>query len=153
MNKQSVIKHWRDTCELRHEIRDRKLTASDFAVDLCKVINGWPGDMPFYCDPLQFFGTTYATQNLRQFCKVVLRRLAKLPGGESIINVAQTFGGGKSHTLTALYYLTTLGSKLPKANTSITTILNEAQIIDPPSARVAAVSFDKVDGVKGCEVM
>ena len=153
MSKQSVIKPWKDTCDLRPEIRDRKLTASDFAVDLYKVIHGWPGDMPFYCDPVQFFGTTYATQNLRQFCKVVLRRLAKLPGGESVINVAQTFGGGKSHTLTALYYLTTLGSKLPRGDTSVMTILNEAQITDAPSARVAAVSFDKVDWIKGCEVM
>jgi hypothetical protein len=153
VSKQSVIQPWKATCDLRPEIRDRKLTASDFAVDLYKVIHGWPGAVPYYCDPLQFFGTTYATQNLRQFCKVVLRRLAKLPGGESIINVAQTFGGGKSHTLTVLYYLTTLGAKLPKQETSVTTILNEAQLTDPPSARIAAVSFDKVDWIKGCEVL
>jgi hypothetical protein len=151
MSKQSVIEPWKDACELRAEIRDRKLTASDFAIDLYKVINGWPGEKPFYCDARQFFSITYATQNLRQFCKVVLRRLAKLPGGESVINVAQTFGGGKSHTLTALYYLTTLGKNLPRNETSVGTILNEAQITDPPLARVAAVSFDKVDWVKGCE--
>lgn len=151
MSKQSVIQPWKDACELRAEIRDRKLTASDFAIDLYKVINGWPGDKPFYCDPQQFFSITYATQNLRQFCKVVLRRLAKVPGGESVINVAQTFGGGKSHTLTALYYLTTLGKNLPTKETSVGTILNEAQITDPPLARVAAVSFDKVDWVKGCD--
>ena len=52
MSKQSVIQPWKDACELRPEIRDRKLTASDFAVDLYKVINGWPGDTPFYCDPV-----------------------------------------------------------------------------------------------------
>src|ERR1019366_2776098 len=152
MSKQSVIQPWKATCELRPEIRDRKLTASDFAVDLYKVINGWPGEMPYYCDPLQFFSTTYATQNLRQFCKVVLRRLAKEPGGEAVINVAQTFGGGKSHTLTTLFYLTTLGKKLPRNETSVGTILNDAQLSDPPIARIAAVSFDKVDWVKGCEV-
>src|SRR5213593_4449035 len=151
--KPSVIQSWKTTCELRPEIRDRKLTASDFAVDLHKVINGWPGSKPFYCDPLQFFSMTYATQNLRQFCKVVLRRLSKLPGGESIINVAQTFGGGKSHTLTTLYYLTTLGPTLPKDENSVGLILNESQITDSPGARVAAVSFDKVDWVTGCEVM
>lgn len=152
MSKPFVIEPWPATCDLRPEIRDRQLTASDFAVDLHKVINGWPGEMPFYCDPKQFFSTTYATQNLRQFCTVVLRRLSKEPGGESIINVAQTFGGGKSHTLTALYYLTTLGSKLPRNDTAVMTILNEAQITDPPAARIAAVSFDKVDWVKGCEM-
>ncbi|HZT32813.1 MAG TPA: DUF499 domain-containing protein [Bryobacteraceae bacterium] len=151
-SKQFVIQPWKDTCKLRPEIRERKLTASDFAVDLYKVVNGWPGQKPFYCDPVQFFSATYATQNLRQFCKVVLRRLAGLPGGESIINIAQTFGGGKTHTETTLHYLTTLGSDLPRGSTAVGTILNEAQLSDPPQARVAAVSFDKVDWVKGCQV-
>jgi hypothetical protein len=144
---------WKKTCALRAEIRERHLKASDFAVDLHKVVNGWPGGArPFYCDPSQFFSTTYATENLRQFCKVVLRRLAKENGGESIINVAQTFGGGKSHTLTALYYLNTLGNALPDDETSVKAILNAAGLEHAPQARVAAVSFDKVDWVKGCEV-
>jgi hypothetical protein len=152
MSKGSVIAPWHKTCELRPEIRDRRLTASDFAIDLYKVINGWPGEKPYYCDPEQFFSTTYATQNLRQLCKVVLRRLAKQSGGEAIINLSQTFGGGKSHSLTTLYYTTTLGKKLPKHETSVGMILNEAHLKEAPGARVAAVSFDKVDWVNGCEV-
>lgn len=152
MKKSSVILPWKETCKLRKEIREKKLTASDFAIDLHKVIFGWPGEKPYYCYPTQFFSTTYATQNLRQFCKVVMRRLSKLSGGEAIINVSQTFGGGKSHTLTTLYYLTTLGSELPKQETSVGMILNEAQMKDPPGARVAAVSFDKVDWKAGCEI-
>lgn len=144
---------WKTTCALRPEIRERHLKASDFAVDLHKVVNGWPGGAkPFYCDPVQFFSTTYATESLRQFCKVVQRRLAKENGGESIINVAQTFGGGKSHTLTALYYLSTLGKDLPYEETSVKAILNASGLEHAPQARVAAVSFDKVDWVKGCEV-
>lgn len=149
----STIEPWKTTCELRSEIRNRNLKASDFAVDLHKVVNGWPGgETPFYCDPSQFFSTTYATANLRQFCKVVLRRLSKEDGGEPIINVAQTFGGGKSHTLTALYYLSTLGNKLPKEETSVKSILNDSGLKTAAQARVAAVSFDKVDWIKGCEV-
>lgn len=149
----SVQTPWKKSCELRPEIRERQLTASDFAVDLHKVVNGWPGGArPFYCDPAQFFSTTYATENLRQFCKVVLRRLAGENGGEAIINVAQTFGGGKSHTLTALYYLCTLGKKLPESELAVKTILAAADLNKPSLARVAAVSFDKVDWVTGCEV-
>ena len=152
MSKTPIIQPWKKICILRQEIRDRKVTASDFAVDLQKVISGGPGVKPFYCDPDQFFATTYATQNLRQLCKVILRRLAKASGGESIINIAQTFGGGKTHALTALYYFTTLGTNLPKHQTSVGMILNEAQLKDPPMARVAAVSFDKVDWKAGGEV-
>ena len=152
MSKSFKILPWKETCELRKEIRERTLTPSDFAIDLHKVTFGGPGEKPYYCDPRQFFSTTYATQNLRQFCKVVLRRLAKLPGGESIINVSQTFGGGKSHTLTTLFYLTNLGPRLPVKETSVKMILNDSQINVPPEARVAAVSFDKVDWKAGGEV-
>ncbi|MBN2562788.1 MAG: DUF499 domain-containing protein [Phycisphaerae bacterium] len=152
MSPQANIQPWKKTCKLRPEIREQKLTSSDFAIDLHKVINGWPGGKkPYYCDPQKFFETTYATQNLRQFCRSVLRRLAKERGGEAIINVTQTFGGGKSHTLTGLYYLTTLGKALPKNETSVGMILNDAQLSDPPSACVAAVSFDKVDWKVGGE--
>ena len=152
MGKKADIQPWKKTCVLRSEIRERKLSASDFAIDLHQVISGGPGRKPFYCDPKQFFSITYATQNLRQFCKLVLQRLGEGGGGESIINVAQTFGGGKTHTLTALYYLTSLGPDLPKKETSVGMILNDANLKDPPSARIAAVSFDKVDWVTGCEV-
>lgn len=150
----STVEPWKKTCELRKEIRERHLKASDFAVDLHKVVNGWPSGAkpPFYCDPTQFFSTTYATANLRQFCNVVLRRLSKMEGGEPVINIAQTFGGGKSHTLTTLYYLATLGKKLPKHETSVTAILNYSNCPNPPEARIAAVSFDKVDWISGCEV-
>lgn len=152
MSKPFTILPWKETCKLRKEIRERRLTPADFAIDLHKVIFGWTGPMPYFCDPARFFSTTYATQNLRQFCKVVLRRLAGFAGGEPIINVAQTFGGGKSHTLATLYYLTSLGPDLPKKETSVGMILNDAQIKDPPMARVAAVSFDKVDWIAGGEV-
>jgi hypothetical protein len=149
MKKTSVILPWKETCQLRPEIRNRKLTASDFAIDLHQVLMGGPGKLPYYCDPVQFFSTTYATDNLRQFCRVVLRRLAKQNGGEAVVNVSQTFGGGKSHTLTTLYYLTTLGETLPKKETSVGMILKDAQLKNPPSARIAAISFDKVDWKAG----
>ncbi len=146
----SVIVPWKEPCKLRQEIRDRELGEADFAVDLNKVIFGVPGGtMPFYCDPVQFFATSYATANLRDFCRAVLRRLAGEKGGEAIINVSQTFGGGKSHTLTTLYYLTTLGDKLPRADNTVAQILNNAQLGDAPGARVAAVSFDHVDWKDG----
>lgn len=107
------------------------------------------GALPFYCDPVQFFATSYATANLRDFCRAVLRRLAGEKGGEAIINVSQTFGGGKSHTLATLYYFTTLGEKLPRGDNTVEQILNNAQLGDAPAARLAAVSFDHVDWKDG----
>jgi predicted AAA+ superfamily ATPase len=98
---------------------------------------------------VQFFATSYATANLRDFCRAVLRRLAGEKGGEAIINVSQTLGGGKSHTLATLYYFTTLGEKLPRGDNTVEQILNNAQLGDAPAARLAAVSFDHVDWKDG----
>ena len=125
----SVIVPWKNPCKLRHEIRDRELGEADFAVDLNKVIFGVPGGkLPFYCDPVQFFATSYATANLRDFCRAVLRRLAGEKGGEAIINVSQTFGGGKSHTLATLYYFTTLGEKLPRGDNTVEQIVEHKNL-------------------------
>jgi predicted AAA+ superfamily ATPase len=154
MSKPSVILPWKKTCVLRQEIRDRELGEPDFAVDLNKVIFGVQDGTtpPFYCDPARFFAMSYATANLRDFSSAVLRRLAGKVGGEAVINVSQTFGGGKSHTLAALYYLTTLGERLPRGDNTVETILNAAQLAESPNASVAAVSFDKVDWKKGAAV-
>jgi hypothetical protein len=143
-----VLKPWKEVCILRDEIRTKTLTMADFAVDLHRVIFE-PGGGKYYTDPDAFFATSYATPNLRRFCSDVLRRLADEDGGEPIINVAQTFGGGKSHTLTTLYYLTTLGTKLPRKATAVEHILAEAKLENPPAAVVASVSFDWVDWKKG----
>jgi hypothetical protein len=151
MSKPAVTVPWSKACTLRQEIKQRSLTTSDFAIDLHRVVFEGKGGKAYYCDPVKFFSTTYATQNLRQFCKVVLRRLAGASGGEPIINISQTFGGGKSHTLASLYYLTTLGSDLPRDDVSVGMILNAAQMKDPPPARIAAVSFDKIDWKAGGE--
>src|SRR6266567_5695964 len=121
-----VLKPWKDVCILREEIKTKTLTTADFAVDLHRVIFQ-PGSGKYYTDPEAFFATTYATPNLRRFCRDVLRRLAGEDGGEPILNVAQTFGGGKSHTLTALYYLVTLGKNLPTGEASVQTIINASK--------------------------
>jgi hypothetical protein len=145
MNKSAVIQPWKKVCRLRKEIRERELKMEDFAVDLYQIVNRPKNGGPFYCDPDQFFATTYATENLRKFCSGILARLAGRNDGVSVFNIAQTFGGGKTHALGTIYYLCTLGPKLSKNHVAVAEVLAAAKLNDPPSARIAAVSFDKVD--------
>lgn len=150
MSKATVIQPWKKVCLLRKEIRERELKLEDFAVDLSLIINrSKTGGSPFYCDPDQFFATTLATENLRKFCAGILARLAGRSDGVSLVNIAQTFGGGKTHALATPYYLCTLGPKLPKQHASVMEILGASKMSDPPPARIAAVSFDKVDWKAG----
>ena len=153
MSKPAVIQPWKKVCLLRKEIRERELKQEDFAVDLFLIVHRLTGGGgPFYCDPDQFFATTYATENLRKFCAGILARLAGRNDGVSLINIAQTFGGGKTHALATLYYLCSLGPKLPKQHPAVAEILAASKLPDPPSARIAAVSFDKVDWKAGGSV-
>jgi predicted AAA+ superfamily ATPase len=101
-SKPSVIFPWKKACTLRKEIRERELKQEDFAVDLFLIVNKPASGGPFYCDPDQFFAITYATENLRKFCSGALARLAGRADGVSLVNIAQTFGGGKTHALGTL---------------------------------------------------
>jgi len=145
MSKATPIQPWKKVCHLRKEIRERELKLEDFAVDLYQIVNRPSGGGPFYCDPEQFFATTYATENLRKFCVGILARLSGRNDGISVLNVAQTFGGGKTHALGTAYYLCTLGAKLSKHHPAVAEILAAAQMSEAPAARIAAVSFDRVD--------
>ena len=69
--------------------------------------------------------------------------------GVSLVNIAQTFGGGKTHALGTLYYLCALGAKLPKHHLAVGEILAASKLPTPPAARIDAVSFDKVDWKAG----
>ena len=124
MSKAAVIQPWKKVCILRKEIRERELKLEDFAVDLFLIVNRSSGGaVPFYCDPDQFFATTYATENLRKFCAGVLARLAGRNDGVSLVNIAQTFGGGKTHALATMYYFCTLEAKLPKQHPAVAVTL------------------------------
>jgi len=150
MSKAVVIQPWKKTCPLRTEIRERELKEEDFAVDLSAIVNrSASGAGLFFCDPEKFFKITYATENLRRFCSGIMGRLAGRRDGVSLINVAQTFGGGKTHALATAYYLCSLGSKVPKHHPAVKEILAAAKMTDAPVARIAAVSFDKVDWKDG----
>jgi hypothetical protein len=148
-SKPSVIFPWKKACTLRKEICERELKQEDFAVDLFLIVNKPASGGPFYCDPDQFFAITYATENLRKFCSGALARLAGRADGVSLVNIAQTFGGGKTHALGTLYYLCALGAKLPKQHPAVAEILAASKIPSPPAVCIAAVSFDKVDWKAG----
>jgi len=57
-----------------------------------------------YGKPLEFFNRTYLTQGIRKLLTNALQRLNN-KGGDPVINLQTNFGGGKTHSLLALYHL------------------------------------------------
>jgi len=83
------------------DILEGRLTMDVFAADLWQVAMGKaPLD---YQDKDIFFRKTYSTKGLKNILEIAKNRLEG-KSGDSIIQLQTPFGGGKTHTLIALYH-------------------------------------------------
>ena len=78
---------------------------SEFAADLQEVFEG-RAKTPEYGETDIFFNQTYITPGLRELLVNTLKRLGS-KGGNPVIQLKTGFGGGKTHSLIALYHLVT----------------------------------------------
>ncbi|MGQ9799270.1 MAG: ATP-binding protein [Ignavibacterium sp.] len=83
------------------DILEGRLTMDVFAADLWEVFQGRAPDE--YKDPELFFRKTYLTYGLKNLFDITEKRL-KGNGGDPVIQLQTPFGGGKTHSLIALYH-------------------------------------------------
>lgn len=127
---------WYKIATLRKEVREgRSFNPDEFAIALEQVVAGTaPED---YRDPAQFFARTCFTRALREHAGMVLRRLSGRTDNTSpVLTLITQFGGGKTHTLTALYHLAKNGNAVSGYN-GIADLVREAGISSVPKAKVA----------------
>src|SRR6266516_4634376 len=95
---------WFKVVTLRKEVREgRSFNPDEFAIHLEQVVaKTAPED---YRNPAQFFARTCWTRALREHAGMVLRRLSgRTDNTAPVLTLITQFGGGKTHTLTALYH-------------------------------------------------
>src|SRR5690606_8183741 len=99
------LKPWYQVVTPREDLREnRPLDASEFAVHLDHIREHRAHDD--YVKPQRFFERTYMTKSLLDLSSQVMRRLSGIKVETSaVFNMATQFGGGKTHSLTALYHL------------------------------------------------
>ncbi|MHB8522736.1 MAG: DUF499 domain-containing protein [Limisphaerales bacterium] len=143
-------KPWHEVVQLRDELKSGELSLAMFAADLDEVILK-KGKRPIYEDPKKFFALTYPTYNLRNLARDVVRRLAG-KSDKAVRQLNLTYGGGKTHTLITLFHLVDDPASLPDlpAVEEFRTHIDLGKNL--PRARVAAISFDKLDLETGAEV-
>jgi len=139
---------WHQAVKLRDDLKSGDLPLHLFAADLYEVIMQ-RGKRPVYEKPEQFFALTYPTYNLRQLVRDVVLRLAG-KNDKAVRQLELTYGGGKTHTLIALWHLVHNPDKLPDLPAVKEFIQDIGQ--KPPSCRIAGLCFDKLDVEKGMEV-
>ncbi len=134
----------------RREVREgRSFNPDEFAIALEQVVaRTAPED---YRDPEQFFVRTYFTRALREHAGMVLRRLSgKTENTAPVLTLITQFGGGKTHTLTALYHLATSGEGAA-GYVGVSGLLREAGLSAVPKARVAVFVGNAWDPQEGRE--
>ncbi len=99
---QAGLTPWREIITPHADVREGRLEQAEFAADLYEVAQG-SADAE-YGDPREFFARTYLTQGLRDLLLGAARRLSG-DGGDPVIELQTNFGGGKTHSMIALYHL------------------------------------------------
>jgi predicted AAA+ superfamily ATPase len=98
------LKPWRQVVTPHPDVATGRYQQAEFAADLHQVCSGEAQGE--YGDPREFFRRTFLTEGLSDLLKQALLRLNK-KGGSPVIELQTNFGGGKTHSMLALYHLFT----------------------------------------------
>ena len=124
---------------------DGGLSDNHFAAQLDKIVRD-PENYPVYGDPEQFFALTYPTSGLKTLLSKTFGRLtgAKGANGENgVLRSETSFGGGKTHGLTAVYHVAN-GAR----PSNLSEFIDAALLPDEP-VQVAAIVGDSLDPSAG----
>jgi predicted AAA+ superfamily ATPase len=96
------LKPWREVVQPHPDVASGRYIQAEFAADLAQVVAGTAE--PEYQDPQEFFRRTYLTDGLVSLLVTGVKRLTA-QGGEPVVQLQTSFGGGKTHSMLALYHL------------------------------------------------
>ncbi len=135
----AALKPWREIVTPHQDVASGRYQQAEFAADLWQVHLGEGTDE--YRDPVEFFRRTYLTESLKRMLVGAVRRLAGR-GGDPVVQLQTNFGGGKTHSMLALYHLFsgTAPSELP----GVETVLQEAQAKQLAKARRVVLVGNKI---------
>lgn len=111
---QRGLKSWREVVTPHRDVASGKYQQAEFAADLWQVYLGEAASE--YQHPTEFFRRTFITEGLQKLLSNSVRRISGL-GGDPVVELQTNFGGGKTHSMLALYHLfsNTPTSELPGA--------------------------------------
>src|SRR5437764_2312999 len=131
------MKNWVDVVKPHEDILSGDLEMAVFAADLGSVVRSSGAVREVYGDPVVFFRATYLTSSMRELLADVLGALAGR-GGDRVLQLRTPFGGGKTHSLLALYHLATGRDRLA----SLPELM---EFPDPGPTRIAVLSGVDLD--------
>lgn len=130
-----ALKAWREIAIPHDDVLNGTSTQSEFAADLNSVASGKASVE--YQDAETFYSRTYITEGMSLLLKNVIMRLNE-KGGEPVIQLKTSFGGGKTHSMIAVYHLAKRTCPLNNLQ-GISALLDTLEFSDIPQANVAVI--------------
>jgi len=96
------LKAWREVIAPHDDVARGKYNVAEFAANLYQVAAGQ--GLTEYTDPVEFFSRTYLTVGLRAVLTQAAQRITGV-GGAPVVDLQTNFGGGKTHSMIALFHL------------------------------------------------
>src|SRR5690349_9271112 len=124
-----TLKPWREIVTPHADVASGRYQQAEFAADLWQVHLGQGSDE--YKKPQEFFRRTYLTESLKRLLVGGVQRISG-KGGDPVVQLQTNFGGGKTHSMLALYHLFS-GAK-PGELAGIEPILDEVGFPQAPRA-------------------
>jgi len=135
----SGLKPWREIVTPHKDVASGRYQQAEFAADLWQVHLGEGTDE--YRDPVEFFRRTYLTESLKGLLVGAIHRLAGR-GGDPVVQLQTNFGGGKTHSMLALYHL--FSGTMPGELAGIDAVLQEAQATEFEATRRVVLVGNKI---------
>ena len=123
----TALEPWRSVVKPHPDVAAGNYQQAEFAADLWQVHLG--EGSPEYADPPEFFRRTYLTESLKRLLSSATRRLSG-EGGDPVVQLQTNFGGGKTHSMLALYHLCS-GVRLTDLP-GVEDLLHESEAPAPP---------------------
>ena len=128
------LRPWREIVTPHPDVASGRYQQAEFAADLWQVYLREGSDE--YKDPVEFYRRTFITEGLQKLLANALQRLAGV-GGDPVVELQTNFGGGKTHSLLALWHLFAgvPAGQLP----GLETVTKMAGVSQPPKVRRAVL--------------
>ena len=133
------LKAWRDVVTPHQDVASGRYQQAEFAADLWQVFLGEGTDE--YRDPVEFFRRTYLTASLRQMLVGAAQRLTGR-GADPVVQLQTNFGGGKTHSMLALYHL--FSGAEPTSLPGVDEVMRSAGASRLPSVRRAVLVGNRI---------
>lgn len=134
-----TLKPWREVVTPHKDVASGRYQQAEFAADLWQVHLGEGTEE--YRHPAEFFRRTFLTESLKRLLVGAVQRLSGA-GGDPVVQLQTNFGGGKTHSMLALYHL--FGGSAPGELAGVDAVLAEAGVKSLPKAKRVVLVGNKI---------